>query len=130
VHASSGTSFATGEFRIEEERPRKGTVVLTIYGDTDLHVASELRDYLTAAIDGTAVLVVDLSDVTFIDSMGLGALLGTMKRFRDSGGQFRLVVPRGEVRRVLEMTLLDRVFVVDRTREAALAAGAASDRAV
>lgn len=131
VHESSGTSLAIGEFRIDEERPRKGTVVLAIHGDTDLHVASELRDHLTAAIeDGTAVLVVDLSRVTFIDSMGLGALLGGMKRLRSSGGEFRLVVPRGEIRRILEMTLLDRVFVLDLTREDALAAAAASGRGV
>jgi anti-sigma B factor antagonist len=129
VHEPSGTSVAIGEFRIEEERPRKGTVVLAIYGETDLHVATELRDYLTAAIDGGAsFLVVDLSGVTFIDSMGLGALLGGMKRLRSSGGQFRLVVPRGEIRRIFELTLLDRVFVLDPTREDALAPGAPSAR--
>lgn len=131
VHESSGSPLAIGEFRIQRERPRKGTVVLALQGDTDLYVATELRDHLTAAIDGGAsVLVVDLSGVTFIDSMGLGALLGGMKRLQRSGGQFRLVVPPGEIRRVLEMTLLDRVFVLDLTREDALAPVAASDRGV
>jgi anti-sigma B factor antagonist len=129
VHESSGTSLAIGEFRIEEERPREGTVVLAIHGETDLHVATELRDYLTAAIDaGASFLVVDLSGVPFIDSMGLGALLGGMKRLRSSGGQFRLVVPPGEIRRIFELTLLDRVFAIDPTREDALAARAASER--
>lgn len=131
MHESSRTSFAIGEFRIEEGRPGKGVVVLALYGDADLHVASELRDRLSAAIeDGTSFLVVDLSGVIFIDSMGLGALLGGMKRLQSSGGQFRLVVPRGDIRRILELTLLDRVFVLDLTREDALAAGAASDRTV
>lgn len=131
VSEPSASPTAIGEFRIEEERPATGTVVLGLYGDVDLHVATNLRDHLTAAIgEGTSFLVVDLSGVSFIDSMGLGALLGSMKRLRSSGGQFRLVVPCGEIRRILEITLLDRVFVLNTTREDAFAAGAASDRTV
>jgi anti-sigma B factor antagonist len=123
VRQSSGSRVAIGEFRIEEERPGKGIVLLSIQGDADLHVANDLRNHLSAAIgDRTSSLVVDLSGVTFIDSMGLGALLGGMKRLQRRGGEFRLVVPEGNTRRVLEMTLLDRVFALHPTREAALSA--------
>lgn len=124
---ASGTRVAIGEFRIEEERPGKGTVLLSIHGDADLHVANELRNHLSAVIgDRTSSLVVDLSGVTFIDSMGLGALLGIMKRLQAKGGEFMLVVPAGDTRRILEMTLLDRVFALHATREAALSAVARS----
>jgi anti-sigma B factor antagonist len=123
VPETSGPPVATGEFRIEEEPHGTGLVVLAIYGDTDLHVANELRGQLSSAIAGRASsLVIDLTGVTFIDSMGLGALLGTMKRLQEKGGQFRLVVPAGDIRRVFEMTLLDRVFEIHATRDAALAA--------
>jgi anti-sigma B factor antagonist len=126
VREASG-SVAIGEFRIEKERPREGVVLLSIHGETDLHVANEVRNHLGAAIsEGTSSLVVDLSGVTFIDSMGVGALLGGMKRLQAKGGEFRLVVPESGIRRIFEMTLLDRVFALHPTREEALAAAAAS----
>jgi anti-sigma B factor antagonist len=127
VRQASGSPAAIGEFRIDEERPEKGIILLSIRGEADLYVANDLRNHLSAAIgDWTRVLVVDLSGVTFIDSMGLGALLGSMKRLQAKGGEFRLVVPEGDIRRIFEMTLLDRVFALHATREAALSAPASS----
>lgn len=111
------------EFRIEEERPRPGTAVLVVHGEADLHSAPELRERLRMAIDGGATsLVLDLTETTFVDSTSLGVLLGGMKRLREHDGTIRLVVPRPEVRRVFEITLLDRIFPLDETREQALAA--------
>jgi anti-sigma B factor antagonist len=127
VRELRGSPVAVGAFRIEEDHPKEGLVLLSIHGEADLHVASELRNHLSAAMGtGTSSLVVDLSGVTFIDSMGLGALLGSMKRLQARGGEFRLVVPEGESRRIFEMTLLDRVFELHPTREAAVAAAASS----
>ena len=108
-------------FTLDQER-LDGTVVLTLHGDADLHAAPELRERLTRMDDeGVTALVVDLSDVTFIDSMALGLLLGAMKRMRTRDGRLRLVVVRPEVRRIFEITLLDRVLAIDATREEALA---------
>lgn len=111
------------EFRVEEEQPRPGIVVLSVQGDADLHAAPDLRERLASAIDGgAAAIVVDLSETTFVDSMTLGVLLGNMKRLRAREGQLRLVVPRTDIRRIFEITLLDRVFPLDTTRDEALAA--------
>lgn len=111
------------DFRIEEEYPREGTVVLALHGDADLHVAGELSDRLSVAIDGGASsLVLDLTEVSFVDSMTLGVLVGNAKRVRADGGEMRLVVPRPSIRRIFEVTLLDRVFPLAETREEALAA--------
>jgi anti-sigma B factor antagonist len=110
-------------FRIEEERPAGDHVVLlALYGDVDLHIASELKDRITNAIDeGAEFLVLDLARVTFIDSMALGVLLSTQKRFQAKGGELRLVVPGSDLRRIFEITLLDQVFTLDATRHEALA---------
>ncbi len=121
------TSTITGRtegFRIEEERPAGNNVVLfALYGEVDLHVAPELRDSLALAIDGGAdYVVLDLSRVTFIDSMALGVLLGALKRLRPRGGELRLVVPDNDLRRIFEITLLDQAFTLTRTRQEALAA--------
>jgi anti-sigma B factor antagonist len=111
-----------GHFSLDLERSPEGVYVFVLYGDMDLHIAPELRERLTRAIDdGARALVVDLSDVTFIDSMALGVLLGTTKRMRSEGGHLRLVVARSEVRRIFEITLLDRVLAIDSTREEAVA---------
>lgn len=116
-------------FRIVEEHPDGETVVLAIHGDADLKIAAGLKDRLGAAIDDESVstLVLDLSGVTFLDSMVLGVFLGCMKRLRARGGRFRVVMPHGDIRRIFEMTLLDRVFELDESREEALTATVTRD---
>ena len=110
------------DFRLEEDHPRPDTVVVTVYGDLDLHSADQLGDLLVGVVDrGTSLVVVDLSDVEFVDSQGLGALMRGTRRFGAGKDRFRLVVPAPEIRRVFEITALDRVFPLDATREQALA---------
>ena len=96
--------------------------VLEVHGDADLHSAPELRERIRGAIDeGANTVVVDLSATTLIDSTALGVLLGGMKRLREQDGQIRLVVPRPEVRRIFEITMLDRIFSLHDSQEEALA---------
>jgi anti-sigma B factor antagonist len=112
-----------GEFRIDEDRPGAQTVVLALYGDADMRAASELKNRLSEVIDDAPrAVVLDLSGATFLDSMTLGIFLTAMKRMRATGGRFRVVAPRAEIRRIFEMTLLDRVFDLDVTRQEALIA--------
>jgi anti-sigma B factor antagonist len=127
--ASPEVEFASS-FRIDEERPRRTSAVLVLSGDADLHGAPELRDRLTEAMaDGVGRIVVDLSAVTFIDSMALGVLLGARHRLRDHGGDLRLVVASPELRRIFELSLLDQVFSLAETRAEALSSFAVSERA-
>jgi anti-sigma B factor antagonist len=98
-----------------------GVAVVAVQGEADLHTAHELRSAIADAIDGGATkLVVDLSDTTFIDSMTLGVLLGAVKRLRPAGGRVSVVCTDANIRRIFEITLLDRVFSLHESREAAL----------
>lgn len=116
------------EFRVEEERPRPGTVVLFVHGEADLHVAPDLRDCIGEAIsEGADELILDLTRTTFVDSMTLGVMLGAMKRLRGRGGLVRLVVDRPDIRRIFEITLLDGIFPLHGRLEEALAARPGSD---
>jgi anti-sigma B factor antagonist len=116
-------------FRIDEERLGSATIVLAITGEADMLVASELQDRLREVVDdGLSAVVIDLTGATFVDSTALGVLLGAMKRQRARGGRFRVVAPRTEIRRIFEMTLLDRVFDLDLSRQDALAAAAGDGR--
>jgi anti-anti-sigma factor len=122
------TATDATDFRVEEECPRPGLVIVAVHGDLDLHSAGELGDRLVGVVDrGAASLVVDLSGVPFVDSQGLGALLRGTRRFGSGKEHFRLVVPAPEVRRLFELTALDQVFPLDRTRDEALAHAAVSD---
>jgi anti-sigma B factor antagonist len=126
AHEIDRSARATGEFRIDEERLGSRIVVIAIHGDADLTAASELRDRLGEAIEeGPSGLVLDLSGATFLDSMALGVFLSSMKRLRARGGRFRVVAPHDDIRRIFELTLLDRVFDLDPSRQDALVAARA-----
>jgi anti-sigma B factor antagonist len=111
-----------GDFEILVDRPSAGTALVAVRGDADLHSAAELRDRLAAVIDGGANRVlVDLSQTTFVDSMALGVLLGSTKRLRANGGQLELIISQPNIRRIFEITMLDRILVIHPSREIALA---------
>ena len=121
--ARTGGGSSDDQFRIDEEHPQPRTVVLGVHGDVDLHVVGKLRDQLGEVIEeNPALLVLDLSGATFLDSTAIAVLLRGMKQLQARGGRFRVVVPRSQIRRIFEMTLLDRVFDLDDSREESLAA--------
>jgi anti-sigma B factor antagonist len=118
--ATPATDTAT-EFRLRVQRPSEDTAVVAVAGDADLHSGPELRDCLSGLMDeGVTRLVLDLSETTFVDSMALGVLLGSVKRLRPSDGRVEVVVPRPDIRRIFEITMLDRVFDLHMTLEQAL----------
>ena len=95
--------------------------VIAVHGQADLHTAPELRSAIGDAIDRGAVsLVVDFSEATFIDSMTLGVLLGAVKRLRPAGGSLSVVCTDPHIRRIFEITLLDRVFALHTDRGSAV----------
>jgi anti-sigma B factor antagonist len=95
--------------------------IVTVFGQADLHTAPELRGSIGEAIDGGATtLVIDLSEATFIDSMTLGVLLGALKQLRPLGGTVSVVCTDPHIRRIFEITLLDRVFAMHESRDGAL----------
>jgi anti-sigma B factor antagonist len=112
-------------FVVEVTTAAGGTAVVAVQGEADLHTAQELRAAINDAIDdGATSLVVDLSETTFIDSMTLGVLLGAVKRLRPVGGQVSVVCTDSNIRRIFEITLLDRIFALHRSRDTALEAAA------
>ena len=96
--------------------------VLTVAGELDVVGAPELRQHVMHAVsNGMHHLVLDLSGVDFIDSFGLGVLIGALKRVRLLDGDLQLVVTEARVRRVLELCDLDRVFTLHSDARAAVA---------
>ena len=92
-------------------------------GEIDVYTAPLVREKLDEQIHaGRTDLVVDLSDVTFLDSTGLGVLVGRLKLARTRGGSLRLVGTADRVLKVFSITGLDKVFEIHDTLDAALEA--------
>ena len=95
----------------DSEQP--GVVVLDVGGEIDIATSPELHEFLTALIEnGPELLIVNLSDVSFIDSTGLGVLVAAVRDVRAGGGDLRLVVTQPHIIKLLELTGLDEVFSV------------------
>lgn len=97
-------------------------LVLTATGRLNLTAAPRLKAGVDAAVaDGHHRVVLDLSAVEFIDSSGLGAIVGGLKSARQAGGDLRITGATEQVRTVLGLTNLDRILRPYPTVEDALA---------
>lgn len=97
-------------------------IIYRLRGSLDLATAPSLRAaLLEAANEGKHDIIVDLSQLEFLDSTGLGALIGAHRRALEHGGRVRLIVNDGPIQRLLTITGLMRIFSVYASTEAALA---------
>jgi anti-sigma B factor antagonist len=95
--------------------------VVEVDGEIDVSSADALRDQLSELLERDRTdLVIDLRAVRFMDSTGLGVLVGTLKKVRLAGGQLQLVIDSERLLKVFRITALLQVFTVHDTIEAAL----------
>jgi anti-sigma B factor antagonist len=95
--------------------------VIAPSGRLDVTGAPTLKDAISEAVkEGEPRLVIDMEGVSFVDSTGLGSVIAALKLVRNSKGDLRLAAPNQQVRVVLELTTLDRVFAYYATVEDAL----------
>lgn len=87
------------------------TRVVRAYGEIDLATAPRLRDRLTEILHRHGPhVILDLSGITFCDSSGLAAMLGTARRAELLGGELVLASPSPHLRKILELTGLDTII--------------------
>jgi anti-sigma B factor antagonist len=108
-------------------RPAERVAVIAVDGDLDVSTAPRFRETLLAALDrGATHLIVDLSSIRYVDSTGLGAVIGGLRRASERGGTLEFVCPGRATLRVLEITGFARVLRIHPSEAEALqAAGAA-----
>ena len=106
---------------IKEVRREGEEVVLVLAGEIDMKCSVKLRDKLLALLkDKPPVLVVNMAQVEFMDSSGLGTLVEALRWSRRNGGQFKLAELAQSVRSIFEISRLDSVFDVYDTEAEAL----------
>ena len=107
-------------------RHERGAVIAAVTGDIDISTVGGLREALLRLADTGPTLIVDLNHVTFIDSAGLGALIGAYRQATARGGSLHAVCSRPQTRKLLWLTGVDRRIPLAATVDGALNAQDAS----
>ena len=104
--------------REEGEPPR---TIVEVGGEIDVYTAPRLREQLVDLVaDGKYHIVVDMERVDFLDSTGLGVLVGGLKRVRAHDGSLRLVCTQERILKIFRITGLTKVFPIHSSIEEAL----------
>jgi anti-sigma B factor antagonist len=97
--------------------------VLAVGGEIDVYTAPQLRERLIELVEGgNQHIVVDMEQVEFLDSTGLGVLVGGLKRVRAHDGSLRLVCAQERILKIFRITGLEKVFGIYGSVNEALAA--------
>jgi anti-sigma B factor antagonist len=93
--------------------PGSDRYLITVSGEVDLATSPDLDVAIIAAIDsGTSSVVIDLTDVSFMDSSGLGVIVRALKRCREAENDLDLVITNERVLKVFGITGLDQVIPI------------------
>ena len=102
---------------------KDGIEVIDVQGEIDMYTAPRLRELLIDLVStGSYQLVVNLDKVGFLDSTGLGVLVGGLKRVRARDGSLDLVCTQQRILKILKITGLTEVFGIYETVDQAIAA--------
>lgn len=105
-----------------EYLPEKGIVLARVEGELDMRAAPGFRETIDAAVDNYRAkrLVLDFKKVSFIDSSGLGVILGRYKKIMPAGGRIAIAGARPQIKRVLELSGVLKIINLFETEAKAL----------
>jgi len=107
--------------KVTPRRVDDSTQALDLEGEVDVYTAPLLRQEIMDQVDaGVKNLLVNLDKVEYLDSTGLGILIGGVKRLKEQGGSLRLVGPSARISRIFEITGLNKIFDVYATEADAI----------
>ena len=111
-----------------DTRTEDGHTVIAVAGEIDVYTAPKLREALVDLVnDGTYHIVVDVEQVEFLDSTGLGVLVGGLKRVRAHDGSLSIVCTQERLLKIFRITGLTKVFAIHPSVDAAVGATSRSD---
>jgi len=100
-----------------------GVVILDIDGEIDLYNAPEIKDTIKAQMDGGhKKIIINLENVSYIDSSGIGALISSLSNLKKIGGGLKIINVYDSVRKVFELTKLTSFFEIYDSEEEAVSA--------
>ncbi len=118
----AGGRYPSADVNLDLETSAHGnTSVISLRGEIDVYTAPRLRQALIDLVSGGATdIVVDMDKVDFLDSTGLGVLVGGLKRVKSNEGDLRLVVTQDRIMKIFDITGLSKVFPMYDSLDAAL----------
>lgn len=106
-----------------ETRQEDGHTIIEVGGEIDVYTAPKLRDKITELVgNGNYNLVIDMEKVDFLDSTGLGVLVGGLKKVRAHDGSMELICSQDRLLKIFRITGLAKVFTIHESESAALGA--------
>ena len=98
---------------------KDGVLYIKLSGDIDHHSAKSVRDSVDDLIrrNNPPELELDLSAVDFMDSSGLGLVLGRYKKQTDMGGKMKIVNPTRRVMQILQLAGVEKIIRIERMRQ-------------
>lgn len=100
-----------------------GVPIIELEGEVDVYTAPRLKSRLVDLVDqGKYQIVVDLEQVDFMDSSGLGVLVGGLKRVRTRDGAIHIICTKEKILKIFRITGLTKVFPIYSTQEEAVSA--------
>jgi anti-sigma B factor antagonist len=104
-------------------REVEGTTIVVVGGEIDVYTAPKLRDKITELVaEGVYSIIIDMEGVEFLDSTGLGVLVGGLKKVRAHDGSLELICTQDRLLKIFRITGLAKVFVIHDSADGALAA--------
>ena len=111
--------------KVTPRRVDDRTQALDLEGEVDVYTAPLLRQEIMDQVEaGVSHLLVNLEKVEYLDSTGLGILIGGVKRLKEQSGSLKLVGPSARITRIFEITGLNKIFDVYASESDAIAATA------
>ena len=106
-----------------ETRQEDGHTIIEVGGEIDVYTAPKLRDKITELVgEGHHDLVIDMEGVDFLDSTGLGVLVGGLKKVRAYDGSMELICSQDRLLKIFRITGLAKVFTIHDSEAGALGA--------
>jgi anti-sigma B factor antagonist len=107
--------------RVETRKPREDVTLIALAGEVDVYTSPRVKQEVVNLLNaGVTKLVVDLGGVEYLDSTGLGVLIGGLKRARERDGDLKLICENTRILRIFEITGLTKIFDIYRTEPEAL----------
>jgi len=103
-------------FKISERTLEAGQIVLDISGEVDVLTAPLLKDAIIGQVTkGASQIIINLEAVDYLDSTGLGTLIGGLKRTREAKTRLSIAGMNSRIRRLFDITGIDKIFVIHDT---------------
>jgi anti-sigma B factor antagonist len=97
--------------------------IVDLSGEIDVYTSPKVKDAMSSLIDkGVYNLIINLEKVRYIDSTGLGVLIGGLKRVREHGGSVNLVCTNPQIKKIFDITGLVKIFGIFENEDSAMKA--------